>query len=119
MTTSDRDEMDLDDLFAEARERRPEPGPDLLARIVADAGHVAAERDAPRPAPAMPGLWRDWMRALGGWPAVGGLVASTLAGLWIGVAQPPSLSDLADTVWGEQVSVTLGLDADPLSLLEG
>jgi hypothetical protein len=119
MTTSDRDEMDLDDLFAAARERRAEPEPGLLARIVADADHVAAERDAPRPAPAMPGLWRDWMRALGGWPTVGGLVASTLAGLWIGVAQPAALSDLAASVWGEQVSVTFGVDADPLSLLEG
>jgi len=119
MTTTDRAEIDLDDLFAEAREQRPEPGPDLMARILADAGQVAAERVRSGPAPVARGAWRDWLRLLGGWPTVGGLVASTVAGLWIGVAQPAALSDLADSVWGEQVSVTFGVDADPLSLLEG
>jgi hypothetical protein len=119
MTTTDRDQMELDDLLAEARELRPEPGPDLMARILADAGHITAEREPPQPVSASPGAWREWLGLLGGWPTVGGLVASTLAGLWIGVAQPATLSDLADAVWGEQVSVTFGVDADPLSLLEG
>lgn len=119
MTMTDRDEMDLDDLLAEARQQRPEPGPDLMARILADSERAAAEWKPGRPVPATGGAWRDWLRLLGGWPTVGGLVASTLAGLWIGVAQPATLSDLADSVWGEQVSVTVGVDADPLSLLEG
>ena len=119
MPTIDRDDLDLDDLFAEARGLRPQPGPDLMARMLADAERVAGERIETRPVPAGRVAWRDWLRILGGWPAVGGLVASTLAGLWIGVAQPASLSSLADSVWGEQVSVTLGVDADPLSLLEG
>jgi hypothetical protein len=119
MTTTDRDGGELDDLFAEVRAQAPEPAPDLMARIFAEAERVAAERERRGPAPVRQGAWREWLRLLGGWPTVGGLVASTLAGLWIGVAQPPGLSDLADTVWGEQVSVTVGLDADPLSLLEG
>ncbi len=119
MTTTDQDERDLDDLLAEARGLRSEPGPDLMARILLDAEQVTAELTAVRQVPSSGGAWRDWLRLLGGWPTVGGLVASTLAGLWIGVAQPASLSDLADSVWGEQVSVTFGVDADPLSLLEG
>ncbi len=120
MAMSDRDELDLDDLLAEARSARPLPSDDLMARILADAEEVAEARERPIPvaAPARAG-WRDWLATLGGWPAVGGLVASTLAGLWIGVAQPAPLSDLAASVWGEQVSVNLGVDVDPLSLLEG
>ncbi|EYD75489.1 Dihydroorotate dehydrogenase [Rubellimicrobium mesophilum DSM 19309] len=117
MAMTERD--DLENLFSEARALRPEPGDDLMARILADAEAVAAERERPvRPVSAGPG-WRNWLRTLGGWPAVGGLVASTVAGLWIGVAQPAALSDIAASVWGEQVSVNLGVDVDPLSLLEG
>jgi hypothetical protein len=110
---------DLESLFAEARDLRPFPGDDLMTRILADAEAVATERERPvRAAPTRP-RWRDWLHTLGGWPAVGGLVASTLAGLWIGAAQPAAVSDLAASVWGEQVSVNLGVDVDPLSLLEG
>ena len=118
MAMTERDDVDLDSLFAEAREGRALPGDDLVARILADADAVAAERETPVRDVGPPAGWRDWMRTLGGWPAVGGLLASTVAGLWIGVAQPAALSDLAASVWGEQVSVTLGVDVDPLSLLE-
>ena len=114
-----RGELDLDGLFAETRSARPVPGEDLMARILADADAVAAARERPVPAAPARLAWRDWLVTLGGWPAVGGLVASTVAGLWIGVAQPAALSDLAASVWGEQVSVNLGIDVDPLSLLEG
>lgn len=117
MAMTDRDDMELDHLFAEARDLRPAPGADLMARILADAEAVAMERAAPVPLARI--AWLDWVRALGGWPAVGGLVASTVAGLWIGVAPPAGLSDLAALVLGDQVSVTIGVDADPLSLLEG
>ena len=117
MTMTERD--DLDDLFAEASGGPVMPSDELMARILADANALADERERlVRPVPARRG-WRDLLRTLGGWPAVGGLVASTVAGLWIGVAQPAAVSDLAASVWGEQVSVNLGVDVDPLSLLEG
>jgi hypothetical protein len=118
MAMTEREERELEGLFAAARERRPELPDDLMARILADAQVVAAEREAPRPVPAR-GRWRAWLAELGGWPVVGGLVASTVAGLWIGAAQPLGLSDLLSSLGGEQVSVGLGLDEDPLSLLEG
>ena len=119
MATTEQDEFDLDDLLADARSARPVPPDDLMVRILANAEEVAALRERPLPiAPTRP-VWRDWLMTLGGWPAVGGRVASTLAGLWIGVAQPAALSDLAASVWGERVSVNLGVDVDPLSLLEG
>jgi hypothetical protein len=118
MAMTDREDREMEALFAEARALRPELSKDLMARILADADSTMAEHETFRPAPSRVG-WRDWLGALGGWPVVGGLVASTVAGLWIGAAQPSSLSDLVTSVWGEQVSVGFGLDEDPLSLLEG
>ncbi len=110
---------DLDDLFAEARGLEPQPSGDLMARILADA---AREMRGPVPmAPQAPvrGGWREWIAALGGWPAAGALAFSTVAGIWIGISAPAGLSQLAPELWGEGVSVALGVDDDPLSLLEG
>ncbi|MWD30223.1 hypothetical protein E0K89_022405, partial [Aquicoccus sp. SCR17] len=33
------------------------------------------------------------LRGLGGWPALGGLTAATLAGVWLGVSPPQGVSD--------------------------
>lgn len=88
----------LDDLFASARtDARAEPSEALMARILGDAD-AAMERDvAPVRARAVPG-WRVWLRALGGWPSVGGLAMATLAGIWVGLSAdtllPASLGDL-------------------------
>lgn len=122
--TTDRDDpdRDLDALFAHARGIRPEPSPDLLARILADAEATARARPAPpRAAPPQrrPGWLPALMDALGGWPALGGLAATAVLGLTLGVAQPTGLATLAAPLWGEAVSVSLGLDDDPLGLLEG
>lgn len=126
MTTTDRDEMDLEELFAEARRLRPVPSPDLLARILSQAEAVSGERRGVEPAApvATPPLRRPgWLAsladALGGWPALGGLAACAVIGVGLGMAQPAGLSDLTASIWGETVSVTLGIDENPLSLLEG
>ena len=116
MTTNERDDG-LEALFAEARALRPVPSEDLMARLMADA-----ERERPQPAvvsAAPRSGWRDWISALGGWPAMGGLVAATVTGLWIGTAPPAGLSSLLPSLWGEAVSVAVGADEDPLSWLEG
>ncbi|MBP1805363.1 hypothetical protein [Rubellimicrobium aerolatum] len=111
---------ELDDLLAEARALEVVPSAALWARLAADA-----ERERPRPrtvvpaVPPAPGGWRGWLRLLGGWPAVGGFVAATLAGIWIGAAPPTGVSSVLPSLWGEDVSVALGVDEDPLSLLEG
>ena len=107
----------LEALFAEARALRPAPSADLMSRLLADA-----ERDRPRPVATRPsarGAWREWIAALGGWPAMGGLVAATVTGVWIGAAPPPELSSLLPSLWGEPVSVTVEADEDPLNWLEG
>ena len=72
-----------------------------MARVTADAlSHV------PRKAG-----W-NWLAAIGGLPALGGLVTATCVGFWIGVAPPAGLPDLAGEVIGEAV-VTAEEDAVP------
>lgn len=77
-----------------------------MARIVADAdrfmpagpvagGAVAATR------------WRDVLALLGGWPAVGGVVAAGVAGLWIGVAPPQLIDEAVSGLFGGTVAVDL------------
>ncbi len=116
MATNDRDDMDLDDLLAEARGLRPRPSDDLMARILADA--EAARPESPRPMART--RWRTpFLAALGGWPALGALAASVVVGLGLGVTQPAGLSGLTVLLGADHVSVDLGLDADPLTLLDG
>ncbi|MCV2881393.1 dihydroorotate dehydrogenase [Actibacterium sp. XHP0104] len=93
---TDTDELEL--LFAAARDAAPVPSDGLLARVLADA-----EAEQARPAPALirpeGGLLARAMRQIGGWPALAGLATATLAGVWIGYAQPAGLDGLTDTVW--------------------
>ena len=88
---------DLDVFFDAARSRAAEPGPELMQRVLEDA--LAEQRRlaalAPQPAPA-PGRLRQLLKAIGGWPAMAGLAAASVAGLWIGVNPPSALSDTAE-----------------------
>ena len=123
MATNDHDHLTddaMEALFDEARTQNPAPSGDLMARILRDAEAETLARAAPPPAPPLRTGWLERLSgALGGWPALGGLVASTVLGLLLGVAQPSGLSGVTASLWGDGVSVTLGLDDDPLSLLEG
>jgi len=109
----------LDDFFAAARKTRPEPGADLLARVQADALAMQPVAGA-RAAPARPGLWAQIVAALGGWPAVAGLATATVAGVWIGVAQPAGLADsLSAVLYGSETLSVDPIGAFDLVLLEG
>ncbi len=102
--TNPNDDM-LDDLFATARAAAPAPSDDLMARVLADAAAVQ-----PQPATttaAVPGLWSRMLDAIGGWPAVSGLAAATVAGIWVGVAPPSSVEDMTASLIGDEVSVSL------------
>ena len=102
----------LDDLFAQVRQADVQPSDDLYARVMADA----FAQVAPSPQVAAhrkPGLWDRIKDAVGGWPAMSGLAAATLAGVWIGVAPPTSVETLTAPLFGEAVSVSLiGSDLD-------
>lgn len=114
-TDMDTDTNDLDRLFAEARQDMSLP--DALSRaILVDAAKVQTGfqaklqvgcRDvAPDVAPPL-GLWRQLLAALGGWPAMGGLATACAAGVWIGLAPPPFLPDLAQLAMGGASDIDL------------
>ncbi|MFW8634432.1 hypothetical protein [Cribrihabitans pelagius] len=99
-------QRELDGLFAAARAQRPGLPRDLEAAILGDAARVqeswAQERRArdscdsagprARPASRRPG-WRQLAAAVGGWPAMGGLAAAGVAGLWLGLSPPGFVPD--------------------------
>ncbi|KAA9005707.1 hypothetical protein [Histidinibacterium aquaticum] len=111
MTEPETDELDM--LFAEARETRPDVSAALTARIVADAAAEMPRRTGR--AEAAPSLWR----ALGGWVGAGTLGAATLAGVWIGLAAPSALSGVTGGLLGEPVVVSLLPESDLLLDAEG
>lgn len=114
------DAHDLDDLLAAARTRPVAAPPDLLARVLDDG--LALQ---PRPVSAAPcrsgrGLWARLSGALGGAPALAGLAAATVAGLWLGFAQPTPVQAVADGLWPDGQFDTVELfPGDDLLLTEG
>tara|TARA_R110002094_G_scaffold40798_4_gene53175 strand:- start:1689 stop:2042 length:354 start_codon:yes stop_codon:yes gene_type:complete len=78
---------DVEAFFADARATPPQVPAALMQRVLEDA-------EALRPY-AGPIGWRGWFRLLGGAPGVGGLVTATCVGIWLGVAPPNVLPDLA------------------------
>ena len=103
MTISDDD---LDKMFDAARGDGGD-GPvseALMARIIADAA-----TEMPRRVVAAPkrSLGAALFAALGGWAAVSGLAAATVAGVWLGVSPPAALDTF---LTGESLSVSMDTD---------
>lgn len=93
------DDPGLEAFFAAARRERAEPSAALMARILADAETEIAARG---PAVRQPertrrrgGLIAAVVAAIGGWPAVAGMVTATVAGAWFGFAAPDRINTLA------------------------
>lgn len=99
----------LDQLLDQAR-AAPKDWPDgsnvsddFMARVMADAAAEMPRRGA-IPDRARPGVIGAMIGAIGGWTAVSGLAAATVAGVYIGVASPDALN----AVWsGDGLSVSL------------
>lgn len=121
----------LEDLFAAARSAPTElPGP-LQASLLADAQRVQEERSSARdrasetsqllssPRELSRQIWRQFVSAVGGWPALGGLVAASLSGLWIGLAPPSFLPDPVESFasYSSGSQVVSDLDYDVSFLL--
>lgn len=122
MTMSERDREDsfLDALLDEERRVRsgadPDVSADLMARVLADAERVQAgfaPVAPPRTAPQRTGLWAQIGAVLGGWPAVAGLAAASVCGLWLGISPPQGLSDTAALYYSDD-----GALLDPISGFE-
>lgn len=116
--TSDADDKMLDQTFARMRDEDVPMSDALMDRIMLDADMVLAQDVAvarPVVRPSFGAMLRD---AIGGWPTFSGLAAATVAGVWIGVAQPASLTDLSAGLWGGTIEVPL-LESDIFAGLEG
>lgn len=102
--THEHEKDGLDALFAEAK--GDGPGPDLMARVLADAALVQAEVSVVAAPPR--GAWlAGLLGALGGWSAVSGITAAGIMGLAVGLYAP-------DTVTGflESDTLSLGIGGD-------
>ncbi|MEQ6248542.1 hypothetical protein ABMC89_06600 [Sulfitobacter sp. HNIBRBA3233] len=77
------DPFDLEDLLAAARAAPPRLSDAAAARVL-----DSALAHQPRAA-----LWPRLLRAIGGPVGLGGLVAATVAGAWIGIAPPADRLD--------------------------
>ncbi|MCV2893006.1 hypothetical protein [Lentibacter sp. XHP0401] len=88
------DDTMLDEMFAAARADAPEPDAALLARVLEDAADVQAGF-ATASVPRAPRRARGsgFFDMIGGWTGLGGLVAASSFGLWLGMSSMPGLTD--------------------------
>ncbi len=106
----------LNAFFSAAKAEAPDPSAAFIAQMAQaalDEQPRAALRDAP-------GFWVQLRQTLGGWPGIAGLVAASVAGVFIGVSPPESLLSIYDF----QSAGAESLNVDPLSgfdltMLEG
>jgi len=109
----------LDSLFAAARAEPLRPPPGLSARVLDDAArHMASVAPPPallsRAAPPRPGLWAALSTAFGGGGALAGMVTATVAGFYIGFAQPIDTGIVTAVLAGDAAGGEIGqLDMMP------
>lgn len=89
-----------------ARNPVPPMDADFMARLVEDADRLIPRSDPVGSAIAATG-WRGVLDLIGGWPAMGGLVAAGVAGLWIGIAPPELLNNVVSGLFGGSVALDL------------
>lgn len=82
--------MALDRLFEAARDAVPEPTPDFMARLAADADNEAPKFKWAAPTVAEPSFYTRASR----WLTAAGLTGSAALGVWIGVASTDLLNEL-------------------------
>ncbi|MEL6450740.1 MAG: hypothetical protein AAFQ19_05725 [Pseudomonadota bacterium] len=103
----DRDAAWLDALLDDVgRTPPPAVSDDLMARVMADA---VAALPAPGGAPAPVPIWRQVVEGLGGWSAIGGLVAATVTGFAVGLGALDTAG--ADAIWSLGSEMSLDSEA--------
>ena len=106
MAENDSENKELYGFFDAAKATPPAPSDALMARVLQDAVAAQPIPDAPlRARVSASSLWRDFLRAVGGWPAMAGLASAAVAGLWLGVAPPAALPGAATAY------LSLGVDS--------
>jgi hypothetical protein len=114
------EDTDLDQVFAAARAVRPVPSDALTARVLHDA--YAAQPVAPvaaLPARSRRGFWAVLSDAFGGGGVLAGLGTATVAGVWLGYADPAGMDWLTRTLLPTLSGDVQLMQADDLFLGEG
>ncbi|WP_303442048.1 hypothetical protein [Salipiger sp. 1_MG-2023] len=85
--------------FDAARDYAPLASGDWLARMEAMAlAEQPAPRAVSRPVPGRRSGWlREALGQLGGWPAMAGLAAACVAGVWLGAVAPSDWTGMGTT----------------------
>lgn len=89
---SKMDDM-LEDLFGAAKsDPAAQPSDQLMARVLTDADALQPAAVVFGPPVKQRGLLRGLFETLGGWQGTGGLVAATMASVWIGFSGADALT---------------------------
>ncbi len=106
-------DTELAALFEAAQESAPLPSQKLWDQVHQDAlAALPPPRGVANVAPAQPGILAGIIAAIGGWPSLAGLVTATIAGVWIGFANPDALNDSTIAGLLPGFSATQGYDLD-------
>ncbi|WP_299739354.1 hypothetical protein [uncultured Roseobacter sp.] len=97
-----KETVEVDALLKAARDPVPDVPDGLMARVLADA--AALQPTQMGVMREKPGLWMRWTDLLGGWQGMGGLVAATCAGVWIGLNPPAALPDAGVLLLGYETA---------------
>lgn len=117
---SDMDSM-LDDLFAEARDdQNAQVSDKFLARILEDAETLQPSPEQVR-TDQKSGFWTSLFETIGGWQGTGGLVAATMASVFIGFsgAEALTIDSLTTVITGDTTSYLADLSGGFEILSEG
>lgn len=94
MTETDTHNAELDLLFKAAQQDRAQIPDSLSHRMLQDAARVQADILQPVAVQRVRvSRWRQLQDILGGWPGLGGLVATCAIGVWLGFSPPDTLPD--------------------------
>lgn len=102
MNQRDDEFATVDALLAQARNSPPQVPDALMARVLADA--QAAQPEIIRSMPETQDLWARFCEVFGGWQGMGGMVAATCAGVWIGLSPPETLPDAGVLLFGYETT---------------
>lgn len=115
MAMTDRDrEHGFDhglEAFFDAAKAAPEPASlALMTRVMQDAQAVQGGLVPGGDEAARTGFFAMVLKALGGWPALGGLVTATVTGVWIGFSPVLGVGTAVTTALGTAASEEAYLD---------
>lgn len=102
---TDPDMTDVEAALSDAAQIAPDVPDGLMAAVLRDAARL-------QPGPALAvsptqGVWHTFLDLIGGWPAMGGLAAAGVAGVWLGIAPPIGLEAATAQLLGTTQTIDL------------